>query len=336
MDYARLDFMRKLIIIIVLYLFIYNPVFTWFGFGFVNVLMGISLFYTVLEWRTVRLYLRSYKTEFVLSLIMLIYVSCICAINGTESIGMSLIIWIVSTVFVPIFLVEKLFHRNGNVAFFDIIISVGFIASLFSCAALFYPPFNSFLRSIQVSEEFTSFAETQFSYRYFGLAINLSNAYGYVQGIIASLCLLRLDRHHKRYLFYFFTILISIVVNARTGLFPIALTLLYIVTKTISKFDVRSIIRLLFGVVVFLSLIMYLLSLNREIGDFVLDFFSQIYYMFFSSDFGFKDSAYYTMIRGMGQWPQCAYVRILGKSAQSTGRAPNGNHLRQCGSHACR
>ena len=289
--------MRNLIIITVLYFYIYNPVFTCLGFGLVNVLIVLSLIYTILKWRTVRLYLKSYKIEFVLSFLMLIYVTSICAINGTEQQGTNIALWIVSTVFVPVFLIEQFFHGNKSFVFFDLIILVGFIASLFSCTALFYPPFNSFLRSIQVTREFTDFAEMQFSFRYFGLAINLSNAYGYVQGLLASLCLLRLNKTRKRYIIYFFTFIISVVVNARTGLFPIFLTLVYLLTKSFLKFDVWTMSKIASGSTVIIVLIMYLLSINSEVEAFFFDFFTQISDLLFSNDSGIEDSVYYTMIR---------------------------------------
>lgn len=266
------------------------------GFGFVNIMMVLSLLYTIFCWRKVKRYLHEYKTEFLLSIMMLIYVTIICVFKGTEQIGLLLLTWIISTVFVPILLIETIICRQKNFQFYDTILLVGFIASLFSCVALFYPPFNSFLRSIQVTREFTDFAEMQFSFRYFGLAIHLSNAYGYVQGLLASLCLLRLDKNHKRYIIYFLTFLISVVVNARTGLFPIFLTLVYLLTKSFLKFDVRTMSKIVASSVVLISLILYMLSLNKEIETFVFDFFINLYDMFFSDDSGIEDSAYYNMI----------------------------------------
>lgn len=288
--------MYYILLLIILYLYIYNPVFTFVGFGFVNILMALSLLYTLFCWYRVKFYLRDYRTEFLLSLVMTLYVTIICTLNGTEQIGFKLVIWIISTVLLPIFLIEIFICRQKNIVFFDTIILVGFIASLISCAALFYPPINTFLRSIQVTKEVTDFAETQMTFRYFGLAINLSSAYGYVQGLLASLCLLRLDKTHKRYAFYFLTMVISVVVNARTGLFPIALTIIYMMLNMILKFNLLGIVKLLLSGLALFSLLTFLLFLNKEIGEFVLDFFIQIGNMLFFEDTGFEDSAYYRMI----------------------------------------
>ena len=219
--------MLKIFFFILLYLYIFNPVFVWPGFGFVLILMAVSLLYFAIHKQTLYNYLAYYQTELYLSIIMILYVPFICIVNGTDGIqmGVELINWVISTVLVPIFLIE-VFLKKLNCNFFDIILKVGFVASLITCLALFFPPFNVFLRSIQDAREFTEFAQEQFSFRYFGLANNLSNGYGYVQGILASLCLLRLDIKHKRYVLYFITMIISVVVNARTGLFPIFLTLI--------------------------------------------------------------------------------------------------------------
>lgn len=289
--------LQKFLVIVLLYFYFYNPVFVLPGFGFVIILMAFSILYAVLKWRVVKSYINFYRTELVLSIIMLIYVTTICALKGTEQIGVNIFLWIIITVFVPIFLIETVLSKQKEFVFGDVVIQVGFIASVFSCVALFYPPFNFFLRSIQVSNELTDYAESQSFFRFYGLAINLSSAYGYMQGLVAALCLLKLDKTHKRYALYFLTLVISVFVNARTGIVPVFLTIIYLIMNFVVKFKVGKLLKTSILAIFALYAIISTLKLLPDVNEFVIDFFDQISLMLFEEDDGFKNSAYFTMLK---------------------------------------
>ena len=300
----------SVVLIIVLYLYIYNPIPRWPGFGFGIILMLFGLVYLILNFRTSRKYLHYYRTELILSLLMIPYVLVICLANGEEDLQVvsELITWVIMSTCVPIFLIRVLLVRCKGLVFWDAILFVGFIASLISCIALFVPGVNMFLREIQL-EITGGQSEEQMAFRFFGLAINLSSAYGYMQGLMASLCLLRLDKNHKRYALYFLTMIISVIINARTGLVPIFLTVLYLVVNAAIKFKVGQLIKLSIAAAFAFISASFIIRQLPDVSDFVMDFFDQLSIMFLEDDNGLENSAYVTMLK----FPETATGLIFGE-----------------------
>ena len=229
---------------------------------------------------------------------MIPYVLAVCIANGEEDLQVisELITWVIMSTCVPIFLIRVLLVRCKGLIFWDAILFVGFVASLISCIALFVPGVNMFLREIQL-EITGGQSEEQMAFRFFGLAINLSSAYGYMQGLMASLCLLRLDKNHKRYALYFLTMVISVIINARTGLFPVFITVLYLVVNAAIKFKVGQLIKLSIAAVFAFFSASFIINQIPEVTDFVMDFVDQLSIMFLEDDNGLENSAYVTMLK---------------------------------------
>lgn len=288
----------SIVLIIILYLYIYNPVLRWPGFGFNIVLMIFGLIYVILKYGTSRKYLHYYRAELILSLLMIPYVLVICLANGEDDLQVisELITWVIMSTCVPIFLVRELLARCKGLVFWDAVLFVGFIASLISCIALFVPGVNLFLREIQL-EITGGQTEEQMAFRFFGLAINLSSAFGYMQGLLASLCLLRIDKNHKRYALYFLTMIISVIINARTGLFPIFLTVLYLVVNAVIKFRVGQLLKLTIASAFAFISASFIIGQLPDVTDFVMDFFDQLSVMFLEDNNGLENSAYVTMLK---------------------------------------
>ena len=286
------------VLFIVLYLYIYNPIPRWPGFGFSVVLMLFASVYVILNFSLSRKYLRYYKAELILSLLMIPYVLVVCLANGEEDMQViiDLIIWVIMSTFVPIFLIRVLLVRCKGLVFWDALLFVGFVASLISCLALFVPGFNMFLRQIQLEIK-GGISEEQMAFRFFGLAINLSSAYGYMQGLMASLCLLRLDKSHKRYALYFLTMIISVIINARTGLVPIFFTVLYMVVKATLKCKIGQLFKLTIASAFAFVSASFIIRQLPEVTDFVMDFFDQLSAMFLEGESGLEKTEYVTMLK---------------------------------------
>lgn len=286
----------NILVVIVLYFYIYNPVLRSIGFGFGAILIIVSLFWVVCNVKTFVKYISCYRTEFLIQLFVIPYVSAICIINGESNFKtvVDLILWVIFSTCISVFLVETLLSHKRKLVFWDTILFVGFIASLISCLALFIPSFNSFLRDIQLELAEGDLNDMQLNFRFYGFAINLSSGYGYVQGLLASLCLLLLDKKHKRYALYFVTLSLSVIINARTGVVPIALTVMYLLFKYILNFKIVKLTKLLLGAAATLGLVAFIIIQFPEVQNFVIDFFNQLSLMFLQD--GLEDSSYVKML----------------------------------------
>lgn len=283
----------SILLIIVLYLFIYNPIPRWPGVGFGLFLTILAFIYSLVHFDVYKRYTRYYSEELKLSLFMIPYVLVIILLNGESDIHVvpELVSWILFSTCIPVFLIRVLIVKQKGFIFGDAILLVGFIASLFSCVALFVPSFNDFLRAIQLELEGGE-TENQLDFRFYGLAINLSSGYGYVQGLLASLSLLLLDRRHLRYAVYFITLTLSVLVNARTGIFPIVITVIYLIGKSIVKFKIGQFIKVLIGSFAAIYLVVLIINLLPNVKEFIDDFFDQLFMMFLAEDSNLGNSAY--------------------------------------------
>ena len=285
-----------ILVIIILYLYLYNPILKP-GLAFGTLFILISGLYTLKNSQVITKYLKFYRAELILSILITIYVFITCTINGGEAFSMlkTLFIWILFSTIVPIFFVKAIISRYKNIVFWDVIIEVGFIASIISCVALLVPSFNDFLRSIQEElDKGMGMIGEQLKIRGFGFAYYLTSCYGFVQGLMASLCLLRLDKKHIRYVFYFITIALSVMINARTGLFPIAFTLFYFVLSSAIKFRIGQFIKYALLLMLGYYVIAQVLSLLPDVQEFIADFFEQLGSMFIEEEF--EESAYSRML----------------------------------------
>lgn len=276
-----------LLSMVVLYFYIYNPILKpGIAFGG-TILILISVFYSALNYGIVSRYVKNFWKEFVLSLVIIGYIFFICLANSEDSssIMKSLITWLLFSTIVPVFMTKVILSRNIGLVFWDVILDVGFVASVISCVALFVPPFNDFLRNIQIDFETTDELEMQLGFRCFGFANYLTSSYGYVQGLLAALCLLRLDGKHKRFLVYFITLFISIIINARTGLFPILLAIIYLFLSSLLRFKIGFLIKFMIIGLVGVLVVIKIINLFPDVVDFIQNFYEQIISILFEDEF---------------------------------------------------
>lgn len=281
---------------ILIYMQIYTPILNT-GLASGTFLIVLSFIYLIMKGGDIGKYLRLYRAELLLSCYLILYVFFVCSQNSVHdtSIVKSLVIWLLFSTIVPFFIVNGILARNKRIVFWNIILEVGFIASLITCIALFVPSFNFFLRNIQLEiKTYGGELEEQLAFRGFGFAYYLTSGYAYCQGLLASLCLLRLDAKHKRYALYFITLTLSVIVNARTGLFPIALTLVYVLMNSVSKIKIITLFKYAFFSIVAYILFMQILSTLPDVKSFVTNFFEQLEGLVLKEDY--EDSAYSKML----------------------------------------
>lgn len=288
----------SIFVIVVLYLYIYNPILR-SGLAFGTVLYILSFIYAISNFSIVIRYLNYCKKEILLSILITVYIGLVCIFIGIDDFALLkiMILWILFSTIVPIFIVRVVLSCNKKIFFEDIILDVGFLASIISCFALFSPSFNNFLRNIQqdISNSGGLFLE-QMSFRGFGFAHYLTSSYGFVQGLFASLCLLKIDKKHKRYILYFLTISLSVIINARTGMFPIAMTILYFLLSSFARFEIKNIVLIvLLGGLSYFALFK-VLDTFPDLHDFFFDFFEQLYLMFIDENYELENSAYSKML----------------------------------------
>lgn len=222
-----MKYINYLICFIVLYIYIYNPIFVIFGFGLMKVLLLCALLYFIKHPNLFKNYIKQYRFVINISLLMIIYVWTVIFFNNGNAwiTPYSILVWLLETFFVPIFLIETIFKRYCDTGVINICINIGFVASIITLIMLAMPDLTNFILGSVIKKP----AENSFEYwnRNFGIAEGLSNSYGVVQGIFASFCLYFADK--KKWFYYIFFILLSLstILNARTGFIAIIITIAY-------------------------------------------------------------------------------------------------------------
>lgn len=264
---------RYVVFFIVLYVFIYNPPFSFLPLMPIEVILIISIIYLTIfgKWNNL-LYLFKYE----LLLLFLIIIFCLIReIGSPKSVffraNVFLLLQVIVLPYFVVLLYRKIEKRNNLLK--EIVI-LGFVASLITIVLLVFPSLGDSVRyNILKVDEYTELV----AFRTFGLSEGLTFAYGTVQGLIFALAAYY-SRYNSKYLLVLPFIFLSVLFNARIGLIPIAFSLVYFV---IIKFNVKAILVSLivgfsFYVIIFKTEIF---SEYAKTIEWAFDFFTQ------SSDF---------------------------------------------------
>jgi len=307
------DIKKKLqyaLLVILFYIYIFNPVFSFVGFGINNILLlvaGLSLIvYNGILIENIRVYM----TELILIVTMIIYLLVTVFLSGTGYYqgALDLLSWLTTLLFLPIFLVYAVLVKHRDIGFYNLIINVGVVAASISVISILIPGLNSFLRGIQLGNELDVMEELgQLSVRGFGLGGNLTSGYGYMMGLLASICTLKLIDSEKRrwyYVVYIILFLIAILVNARTGMFALLITLGIIFLKSLRSFNTRGLIILAAVIGGGILLLALLKKFSPDMYEFV-----QVFLDFLSSMENYEGSAYDQMLH----FPETTHGLIFGE-----------------------
>ena len=232
--------------IIILYLYVYNPVFSFIGIGSVKLLLVFFIIYSLFNKKTLH-YLFYFKVEFLFTILLVTY-SLVTSLRSNELTfkqGYLFFIWFVESIYIPIVLIIIFINEFKKYSWEKLILIIGVIASLLSLILILNPELNEYVKYTLI----VSSGEENDSYHFirgFGFAEGLRGSYGMVQGMILGICLKEV-RENWRYVIIILLLIISIAFNARTGLiaFPVSILILLFSFKFNIRFIISFIIILL-------------------------------------------------------------------------------------------
>lgn len=245
--------------VLILYGYIYNPVFSVIGIGTVKILLFIAIFFSFLN-TTIFKSLVHFKTELLFILILVIYsfLSSLRSEVGLFTQAYLYIVWFVESIYLPIVIYFVFKKDIDTYHWAKLVLTVGVLAAGITIILIFNPSLNAYVRYtlIQTSaEELDGYALV----RDFGLAEGLRGTYPMTQGLILGMCLFAL-RRSVWYALMILPLVASIAFNARTGLLAIPISLILLLVHF--KFNFRVIL-------VFASLFLLILNFASIFDSFV-------------------------------------------------------------------
>ncbi|MEN0053971.1 MAG: hypothetical protein AAGC65_09890 [Mucilaginibacter sp.] len=254
---------------LLLYIFIYNPPFAFLPVSPLEILILPALIYIWLSKRWASL-LTVFKWE--LTILGLVLLFCVFReIGHFENIFFRANIFLLlQAIILPYFVISIYYRLKNHNNLLKDMTKVGVIASFITISMLVFPALGDGIRyHLLKTDDFTELI----SYRSFGLSEGLTFGYGITQGLVFTL-LLYYAQEKSKYLIYLPFVLISILFNARIGLFPAVIGLLYFL---VIKFNVK-----LFTIFLLIGASLYFIIFNTELfSDYAktitwaFDFFTQ-------------------------------------------------------------
>lgn len=215
-----LDKKRYLFFIIILYFFIYSPnvLFLRDAFNPGNLIVYFSLMYMCIHLRTLIAFVTFYKVEFLLFSLILLFVLFRSIFEPDNGFVIQSLLAVLKIFVVVPFLMS--YAHKGRFFTFKAIVKafliVGSIAAIISTICVMSPQFNSYIRDGIIQLESEDYMVMS-GIRGFGFANSLTSHFGYVQGFLVGLGCLFL-KENKWFLYFIPFMILSAVVNARTGL----------------------------------------------------------------------------------------------------------------------
>ena len=253
--------------VLILYGYIYNPVFSVIGIGTVKILLFIAIFFSFLN-TTIFKSLVHFKTELLFILILVIYsfLSSLRSEVGLFTQAYLYIVWFVESIYLPIVIYFVFKKDIDTYHWAKLVLTVGVLAAGITIILIFNPSLNAYVRYtlIQTSaEELDGYALV----RDFGLAEGLRGTYPMTQGLILGMCLFAL-RRSVWYALMILPLVASIAFNARTGLLAIPISLILLLVHFKFNFRVILVFASLFLLILnFASIFDSFISNNQETFD---------------------------------------------------------------------
>lgn len=299
--------LRFLLFLFVFYIYIYNPIFVIPNFGLVKLLLLASVINFFKKPYVYKRYFNQYRFVFSVTIILILYVHLIVVLNNGNAVttSYSLFIWLLETFFIPIFFIHTIIPKYKDYGVFNVLIFLASIAGLISCYMLTDQNFTNFVLGNIIRRPDN---EYDFWTRDFGIAEGLSSSYGYIQGVMASLCLLY-GRWRKEYYLFFFIIVISALINARTGIISVIITLLYLFFKSSVKVKVYfSVGATIIGIVLMSVIADYYDEYAKTLDNVFSFFTSTIDFVFYN-----EKNDYYASLDQFLQLPDTVSGVIFGQ-----------------------
>lgn len=300
-----LSFIKYIILLLLLYLFIYNPPFQALSTSPVELMIVPAILYIIVSWKWYNL-IRVFKYE-IFFFLLIIFFSFIRDYGRLESVFFKAnLLLLLEAIVIPFSLITLYLKVDISRNFVKDICLVGFIASLITFVAIVFPPFNNFIRNgLLKQDDFSDFL----LFRSFGISEGLTFGYGVVQGLIFAL-IFNYSRNSYKYLLALPFVLISILFNARTGLVPVVFVLFYF-------FIIKGNLKYVLYTLLFVPSIYFLIhsDLFGEYGEnieWAFDFFVQIS-DFLSGKAGDSDENTFDALFGrMAVFPETTFEWFFG------------------------
>ena len=296
-----------IIIFFFLYIYIYNPIFIFVKIGLVKVLLLLSLIFSFKNFRKLKWYLKDYSDILKLLLFSIIYCFIVKLLNsGNANTPYTMFVWLLETTFIPMYLINRIFLKY-DLSLLGSLLPISIIAACISLFLLINPSINDFVLGGIIEKPFEN--NLGVWSRCFGIAEGLTNSYGIIQGIFASICLLK-GRESAKYYLFAILISISVIINARTGIIPIVITLLYVILKSIKGRQIKFFFIIVLSTIVLINIVgKYEEEISNTIS-YVTIFFTSTYDYFIKGETG---DDYYSFLDGFIHFPQSIWGVLLGE-----------------------
>lgn len=262
-----------LFVVIVLYLYIYNPPFLFLPISASKLLYCIFLPYFILNKQIRRGYFSFFSVETFLLIVIIGYSFCVEFLNSASNrIYSSANLFMLFENFFFAFSIAYFLLKHYKNSVEVILLFVTAIAAFITIYLIINPDINLLVRQFILH---TDDVAQQMLFRSFGIAESLTFAYAIVQGIAVALCL-EYSKNGFLSCFLFILYLISAAFNARIGLIPILGILFYMLAVERKIAKVVSPLVLLAVLLFFVFGMGFAEDYERTI-EWVFDFFEEIF-----------------------------------------------------------
>lgn len=231
---------KYLVLISLLYIYIYNPLFRALGVGPIKLLLACSLAFILLSGFLAR-FLKIFQTEILLILVLISYSIGMTLIGqNTLVIPYTHLIWFLECFLIPAFLLLLFKDVFKRLNWETVVVHTGFIASLITLFLILNPSVNQLVRDAVIEDNLdTVLPMDEMFFRGFSIAESSSYGYGIVQGLILAVCLVS-ARKSALFMVPVLFLFISIIFNARIGIAPALISFILLIAYR--RFKTRNLI----------------------------------------------------------------------------------------------
>lgn len=308
-----MKYIKFLFFICVLYAYIHNPVLSLTKIGSIKLLyllIPLSFFlYYIRFKKTVRIF----KKETGLFLSFFIFSVFRVCIGGDRINIYTNFLFFIEAFLLPISILVLFINTNNNgnkleYEFWKILLCIGCVASTITVVCVLNPTIGDYVRYELMYTEKDS-ALYLYTFRGFGFSDSLTYSYGVIQGIMLVFGIRFFSEHKWVSVFYIF-LLISIILNARTGL---VIVFVGICCYLISYRRFSAVLTV--GVLLYIfaaALPIMLSNFDSSTVQWLAEFMREVNGVTSSRSITGSDTAN-TLINEMAVWPDDIYEWILGK-----------------------
>ncbi len=315
---------KLILLILSLYIYLYNPILKILGFGSIKILLIVSILYLVLN-KSIYTFLLNFKTELIFTIILILYSFPITYFGDSSAVFVPYqhFTWFIECFFISAFILfyfQDLFVRYS---FEFLIVIVGTIASMITLYLIINPSVNEWMRESVLIDALDT-TDTVFDYRGFTFAETSSFAYGIIQGLVFAFCLNSL-RKSALYAIPIIPLFISILFNARIGFSAVFISIVLLLIFKRLKFKTIFV-----GLIIFIfgSFFVQNSSLFTDNDDSLawgFSFFKDTFSVISGRDT--SDSNYDILFNEMLVFPNTIHGFIFGEGRSAYGVAVNSSDI---------